>query len=111
MGGDCELPLLDFLVEVFVISTLERKMSNKHHVEEDSCGPNIDWRTMVFFFSDYFRSHVRWSATENIEFFIGWDDDGKPEIDYFYIFLFVEHDVFEFNISVDDIFIVKVLET
>lgn len=58
---------LDSLVEVLFACASKGKVASKHHVEQHSEGPNVDWHALVVRLLGYLWSHVGWRAAEHFK--------------------------------------------
>lgn len=63
-------------------------------------------------FGEHLRCHIFWASTKSISKFTGPDAfPTESKVCYFEIAIFVNHDIFRFDISVDDFLAVKVLNS
>ncbi len=93
-----------------LLSSLPAVRSLTHHtlISNDTEGIVINSKSMILF-TKYFRSHVAWSATCFLGVFL-FIVTSDSEISNSEVTILIKDDVFRFNVSVDNISFVEVIE-
>ena len=105
----------DSFENLFLFFVIESRNSDNHFVNEDSQRPRVDFE-IVLLPLDNFRSHVIHSASNFLLrlIFLSERDGGlfgHSKVNQLAVSIFIEQDVFGFEVSVDDVMGVEVFET
>lgn len=63
------LSFYDFLVELFSVLVLERKVATDHRVKDHTARPNISSQSVILLASDHFGSSVAGTPTSRFQLF------------------------------------------
>ena len=92
----------NFIIELFISSSPIRKLPSKYREHQNTNCPNISWGTAIFLLQHNFWSHVARSSTKYFYLFVVRDASGEPIVDDFDVILFIQKQIFEFDVSVSD---------
>ena len=102
---------LYFAVQVFIILSSERKLSTKESKEQHSTGIYICWWSTIFCLLHYFWRHIRRRSTKHLDPLIIWNAGAKSKIYQLDISSFIQHNVFQFDISMSNASGMKVMQS
>ena len=83
-------------------------MPTEHSEEKDSTGPYISWGATVFRLIDDLWCHIRGSSAKDFYSLIIGNACRKTKVNKFYIFGFVEQNIFQLNVSMSNASVVAV---
>ena len=116
--GESELCAEDILVqEVDIVSfgigwiIVERQVTREHRVQNNATGPDVYCRAYIESLADdQFGGSITWATTTRLHQVIGLmlKAVGKPKVGDDHVPVSVEEQVFEFEVTVDDLFLVEV---
>jgi len=105
-----QISSLYFTVQVLIILSSKRKLSTKESKEQNSTCIYICWWSTIFCLLDYFWSHVWRRSTKHFNSLIIWDACAKSKIYQFHISPFIQHHIFQFDISMSNASRMKVMQ-
>lgn len=100
---------LYFAVQVLIVLSSKRKLPTKESKEQDSTCIYVCWWSAIFCLLDYFWSHVRRRSTKHFNPLIIWNTCAKSKIYQFHISSFIQHNIFQFDISMSNASRMKVM--
>lgn len=74
-------------------------MAAKKCIKQNTSGPNVSWRAMIFLFHHDFRAHIAWSTTEDLELGIWSSTTAKSKVNKLYLTSLINDDVLKFDVS------------
>jgi hypothetical protein len=95
-------------VEVIVSLASERETAIEQRVEKDSSRPNVCRRARILDLGDNLRRHVRGRATEHADLLVVRDTGREAKVNQFDVFVLVEKNVLQLDVSVGNAFAVAV---
>mmetsp|Transcript_26557 Transcript_26557/g.47703 ORF Transcript_26557/g.47703 Transcript_26557/m.47703 type:complete len:231 (+) Transcript_26557:2686-3378(+) len=110
MLRDLVVAFADASEEVVVVNTSEWKTPTQHGEEKDSQSPNIHWLGLVVPPHDDLRCHVIRSAAESPRLALSRQDCREAEVNNFHVFLIIEQDILELDVSVRHVQSVAVVD-
>lgn len=104
-----ELPLPDLLEEVVLVLGPEGVVALENHEQEHSETPQVCVDGDMIAFGYDFGSHVGGSTAEGVDGGRRGGLEAEAEIDEFELFVSVKQNVFGFDVPMDDVALVQVL--
>lgn len=92
-------------------SIIKRQLSGQHCIESDTKTPYIHQFWIIGLMFENFWSHVRGSSACSFSEGIIFDGDTESEVNDFYFFISVKHDIFRFYVSVADLLLFEIEES
>ena len=101
--------VLDQLVHLRVIlrASVEWWEADNHLIGQDAEGPPIDWECVALLLEDL-RCQVLGSTAEGLSLLITFENFGETEIGQANVSIFSHKDVLRFQVSIDDLLVMKV---
>lgn len=102
---------MNFTVELCFVGSFEWECAGQQSEEQDSKSPHINLPAVVLVLPDQFRRHVAGRSTEDAKLLgIGAEGSESEVNDFDHVGLIFDENIIQFNVSVGDPFVVKVVE-
>ena len=105
-----EVSLFNLLEQVTLIFGTEGIIALQHHVIQDSQRPHVCINRTVVHFRYNLRGHVCGSPAKGVYGLLFFTSQTEPKINQFQLLVSIDQDVFGFDISMDDVKAMQILE-
>lgn len=106
-----ELPNEDLLVKSLHFFGLKRNLTKNEEIKKDSKRPNVRFVANLSSSSNHLRSQISRGSSCVKDFPFWLDDRRDSKVDDFWVEIFVQKNVVQFDVPMDDTFLMETLDT